>query len=603
MKLKKLSLTNFRSFAETQTINFAPVTLLYGQNSVGKSSILMALAYVQHILEKGNCDPKQLDALGGKSVGGFKSLVHGKSLKFGREIVIRLDFDTTGSLLGDDYSSYAESLFEQIESNVDSELFGGMKERLRIGSLLGVYDHFAIQLTMACRETEGYGAYVKSYEVFFDNQFFARIDSIDLEEDAYITRLNLAHTFFDSSNTDFIVKSLSDITPVVKSAMVLVDENYNVAPFKPHSDVTPVVKSAIVLVDENYDAAPLKPLAIKPIKIKPFAEAIPKPGRLLQTNFKGAEPKSSSEHYHNQVFTRLLSQAFVWPLDAVLSYLQKSAFIGPLRIIPSDSFEPNPYPEQGDWFDGTAAWDLLYEHRLDEGGFLQEDDPMFEEIKFWFYAKELLNTGYIMQRIITKEENANYALDNDQLDVLAEDHFMENITTRPRLLFYDKKTNTALTANQMGVGLSQVMPLVVAAHAVKSGIVSIEQPELHIHPAFQVQLGDLFTQHLNLDLDVEIDVSKSQRPMFLIETHSEHIMLRLLRRIRETTDGELKEGIVPVKPEDISVVYLEPAKDDNEQTDQRQTGIKVTHLEIDEDGEFVQRWPKGFFAERRQELM
>jgi AAA15 family ATPase/GTPase len=53
MRITKLSLTNFRSFKETQTIEFAPVTLLFGASSVSKSTVLMALFYVQQILAKG----------------------------------------------------------------------------------------------------------------------------------------------------------------------------------------------------------------------------------------------------------------------------------------------------------------------------------------------------------------------------------------------------------------------------------------------------------------------------------------------------------------------------------------------------------------------
>ena len=69
MRITKLSLTNFKSFKETQTIEFAPVTLLFGPNSVGKSTVLIALFYLQQILDKGQCDPQRIDALGGKLVG------------------------------------------------------------------------------------------------------------------------------------------------------------------------------------------------------------------------------------------------------------------------------------------------------------------------------------------------------------------------------------------------------------------------------------------------------------------------------------------------------------------------------------------------------
>ena len=81
MRITRISLTNFRSFKDTQSINVAPVTLLFGPNSVGKSSVLMALAYVQQILKKGHCNPQKLDALGDKTIGGFRALVHGQDLK------------------------------------------------------------------------------------------------------------------------------------------------------------------------------------------------------------------------------------------------------------------------------------------------------------------------------------------------------------------------------------------------------------------------------------------------------------------------------------------------------------------------------------------
>ncbi|MCX8427247.1 DUF3696 domain-containing protein, partial [Escherichia coli] len=81
-------------------------------------------------------------------------------------------------------------------------------------------------------------------------------------------------------------------------------------------------------------------------------------------------------------------------------------------------------------------------------------------------------------------------------------------------------------------------------------------------------------------------------PMFLVETHSEHILLRILKRIRQTTDNELPESNYPVKPDFISVIVFE---DNN--------GSTVTRkIDITDDGDFKQKWPKGFFEERRGEL-
>jgi len=85
----------------------------------------------------------------------------------------------------------------------------------------------------------------------------------------------------------------------------------------------------------------------------------------------------------------------------------------------------------------------------------------------------------------------------------------------------------------------------------------------------------------------------NRKASFLVETHSEHLILRLLKRIRQTTDGELPEGFLPVTTKDVSIVYLESS-------DQ---GVKARKIEVDDDGELVGRWPNGFFAERREELM
>ena len=49
----------------------------------------------------------------------------------------------------------------------------------------------------------------------------------------------------------------------------------------------------------------------------------------------------------------------------------------------------------------------------------------------------------------------------------------------------------------VGVGLSQLIPVIVAALDKQSGFLAIEQPELHIHPAWQVVLGDLFAQEIS----------------------------------------------------------------------------------------------------------
>jgi predicted ATPase len=112
-------------------------------------------------------------------------------------------------------------------------------------------------------------------------------------------------------------------------------------------------------------------------------------------------------------------------------------------------------------------------------------------------------------------------------------------------------------------------------------LLAVEQPELHVHPAVQCRLADVLA----------LQVVGKER-ILLLETHSEHLMLRLLRRIRETADDELPEGAPALHPEDISVIYVS----------QNESGAEITLLPVNAEGNFDRRWPKGFFNERTAEV-
>lgn len=57
MILKALTLENFKGIREPVRIEFAPVTLLFGPNNAGKSTVVQALHYAREIFERGNADP------------------------------------------------------------------------------------------------------------------------------------------------------------------------------------------------------------------------------------------------------------------------------------------------------------------------------------------------------------------------------------------------------------------------------------------------------------------------------------------------------------------------------------------------------------------
>lgn len=153
---------------------------------------------------------------------------------------------------------------------------------------------------------------------------------------------------------------------------------------------------------------------------------------------------------------------------------------------------------------------------------------------------------------------------------------------RSELRLIDQRTKTAVTHRDVGIGISQVLPVLVHAYASKNKLIAIEQPEIHLHPALQAELGDLF-------IESALGENGNQ---FILETHSEHLILRLLRRIRETKRNKLPEGKRALRVEDISILYVAP----------EEQGSRVLVMNVNEHGKLTNNWPEGFFEERLAEL-
>ena len=143
-----------------------------------------------------------------------------------------------------------------------------------------------------------------------------------------------------------------------------------------------------------------------------------------------------------------------------------------------------------------------------------------------------------------------------------------------------------LAFTEVGSGLGYVLPVLTAACDFALPVAVLQQPELHLHPALQSKIGDVF---------VELASCASlrlPRRRLIVETHSEHLLLRILRRVRQTT-ANLGNPELRVRPDDLCVVYFDP---------QINGTTTVNRLRVSADGDFIDRWPRGFFDERDEDL-
>lgn len=125
---------------------------------------------------------------------------------------------------------------------------------------------------------------------------------------------------------------------------------------------------------------------------------------------------------------------------------------------------------------------------------------------------------------------------------------------------------------QMGFGLSQILPIVVQGLLLHQGeTLIVEDPDVHMHPKVQALLVDFF-----------IDLVKHGRKV-VIETHSDHIVTRLRRRIADGT----------VRKEDVNLSFVENSEN----------GSEYRFIDMESDGSFLNELPKGFLDSQENDFM
>jgi predicted ATPase len=130
----------------------------------------------------------------------------------------------------------------------------------------------------------------------------------------------------------------------------------------------------------------------------------------------------------------------------------------------------------------------------------------------------------------------------------------------------------------VGFGVAQVLPVVVESfYAAPGAVVLMEQPEIHLHPAVQSAIADMFIAAINAR-----EHGRRRGVQFIVESHSEHLLRRLQRRIAEQS---LDHG-------EIALYFCEPGP----------KGSRIERLEVDEYGD-IANWPQDFFGNEMEDVL
>nr|WP_295130149.1 AAA family ATPase [uncultured Roseateles sp.] len=537
--IKSLSLKNFKGFSEEVRVELLPITLLFGANSAGKSSVLQALQYVREILERHNVNADRT-LQGGEAIdlGGFLNLVHGRDPRKEIEIEVGLELGES------DIPELVPEAFEEWEVRDDRvwEMYNALQDvRKRV-------THVAVRLRVGWNEQREQPV-VRGYEVIANGQWCTRITASNDGRDAQM-RLNQENPIFEVERPD--------ADAMLAEMLDLVDpqdlgQSANGTPSSNGSRKTSVLPEVLAAVQEAGLQRPGQGLRAW---LSGFRGALPRLDQLLFVPAPGVQ--GAQNIYLVREFTAFLSWLTVGPALLLRDQLRQMRYIGPLRRIPPRGFEVSLTKSDSAWSDGMAAWETLVTGSQD----------LVERVSDWMESPLKLGTGYAVTRKAFQEFDPNHPVPQP----------IGPIRKRAQLV---DGAGLTLQPQDVGVGISQVLPVVVAAQDSSASVVCIEQPELHIHPAVQVGLGDLF-----------IDGAVNQGLSFLIETHSEHLILRLLRRIREAAELTSKAIDQPLSPALIGVYCLS----------KRNGAVTIDEIPVTKDGDFAKPWPQGFFDERGAEL-
>jgi predicted ATPase len=253
---------------------------------------------------------------------------------------------------------------------------------------------------------------------------------------------------------------------------------------------------------------------------------------------------------------------FVPALEVLRNELEERLFyVGPLRSAPQRPYVRQIVVGLNVGSSGEAAVQLLYEHRSKEVDFvaMPEDGSDFSLAQLRPERMELRQAIRYALRLLGMEQELKIEKQGESYEAW--------------LNLLSKRTTYVSIVN-VGFGVSQILPIIaVSLLSPVNSVLIFEQPEIHLHPRAQAGLGELF-----------LCLARTGRRV-LVETHSDHLINRMRRRVAEDPSGELADW--------VNILFVYPPASDGQ-------GAIIQTGRIDRYGQ-IENWPPGFLAESAQD--
>ena len=563
--LTEVGIRNFKAFGDSvQSAPMSRITLLYGPNSGGKSSIIQALLLLKQ--SEGNLPRGAALAPQGEYVdlAGFRAMAHRHDES--REVEINVKLKNANGRA-------------PVDVNIDMT-FGHDKQHrpdLPILHKVGYEvkytdtDDLAMQLRL-----------VRANSVQSDEPASFRWADEESSARSYVNYLSaLRHRAFEprSRRTSSIrPNELDDLTDEKTSVLrhFIFQARSSVLPFVPSLDETGQSNRERgeqqfrtwerKLMERDHESRELEvglETGHRSARFREFNRRGRNPNDLVQElKAQGVDPARRLEELQEQVreireqepeglrelreFTdHLLTHPFGMEQisRSYQLFIEGMSYLGPILDDPR-RFYPS-------WGGRRSTVGKRGEYTVD---IISYDDGVLNTVNEWF---------------------ARFGIPYKIVDVrnVADSEFTGTLSA---MVLEDTRTGTIVTPVDVGFGISQILPVIVEGVAGDCAIMCVDQPEVHLHPKLQAEIADLMVE--------------CQGKQWIVETHSELLVRRILTRIAE---GKIKST-------DVSVLYVDPPK-----IPDAGKGSTIEVLDIEENGRFSSStpWPDGFFEDGYREMM
>lgn len=563
--LKEYQISNFKAFDGPETVPIKPITLIFGPNSSGKSSILQSLLMLKQTLDDRENPQTPLLFKGDLAdLGSYRELIHRHEV--GRSFSFKIALPMQGSL--DEPFQYPWIVSAWGEGGL-SDLEESLKDFHTV-AIRVAFSHDSDRPVINVSEIDLFLGDDPLPVISYEREPFSSTKDRPANY-LKVKGLNERHAYwashwktFDEADDSYVL----EIVDPVKAALRAVEKMSPEA----RKDYLNKLKEELALLKRvamnevtgtvEQDTPQLSPeekdriasleglqLALEAYKKRSKSDVL-ELHRFLPERLNNREMSDIiTAARDDDESSRNISVLTLTVGRLVRRALEQILYIGPLRS----------YPERYFMFGGVSAFYVGKSGKF-VPDILVSDRELLTKLNDQL---ERFNLGYELKLSSLSDQSS------DIQDLFA-------------LRLYEKSTGIHVGMTDVGFGFSQVLPIIVQCLLSKQSMILMEQPELHLHPRLQAELGDLF-------IDSALGESKNH---LLIETHSEHVLLRIMRRMRETSDGTLPHGIPQVTPKDVCIIFVQPREG---------SSSAIRHLELDAEGLLLDPWPGGFFEEGYRE--